>query len=229
MGERMIYQVQLIKLLFAVDDHIFRIGKAEQIRNPWKTVVLLGLLCLVTYSGMGILGIGSSALSSGAVLLTASEYELSKLYFIIGRMIYSTAFVLFVLFIPSLIYYWVTKIPFKKLLLMQVVVLFIMLVERILWIPLAVYAGLDWFVSPFSLGIIASYLTDVTFLIYLCGAVSLFQIWIVIFQIKFLTKLSGIHKAWIWSTVILFHLAVWSVTAVLAFTDLYMIDGWFNE
>lgn len=224
----MIYQVQLFKLLFAVDDHIFRIGKAEQIRNPWKKISLLALLSILIYSGASLLGIGSSTLSSGAVLLSAAEYEVYKFWFIIGRIIYSLALVGMVLFIPSLIYYWVTKIPYKKLLLMQVVVLSIMLLERILWIPLAIYFGLDWFVSPFSLGIIASYLTDISFLIYLCGAASLFQLWIILFQIKFLSRLSDIHKGWIWSTVILFHLATWTVTAVIALTDMHMINGWFN-
>lgn len=225
----MIYQVQIFKLLFAVDDHIFRIGKAEQIRNPWKTISLLALLSVLIYTGASLLGIGSSTLSSGAVLLSAAEYEVYKFWFIIGRIMYSLALVGMVLFIPSLIYYWVTKIPYKKLLLMQVIVLFMMLLERILWIPLAIYFGLDWFVSPFSLGIIASYLTDISFLIYLCGACSLFQLWIIIFQVKFLSRLSGIHKGWIWSTVILFHLATWTVTAVIALTDMHMINGWFNS
>src|SRR5690606_21255313 len=138
-------------------------------------------------SGMAMLGIGSSPLSSGAVVLTTSEYEMQKLWFIIGRMIYSLAFVLFVLFVPSLIFYWVTKIQYKKLLLMQLVVLFVLLIERVLWIPFVVYFGLDWYVSPLSFGIIASYLTDLPFLIYLFDTLSLFQLWIVAFPTKFLS------------------------------------------
>ena len=224
----MTYSINIIKLLFAVDDHIFRIGKAELIRTPWKVMLLLMLCSTLLYSGMAMLGIGSSPLSSGAVVLTTSEYEMQKLWFIIGRMIYSLAFVLFVLFVPSLIFYWVTKIQYKKLLLMQLVVLFVLLIERVLWIPFVVYFGLDWYVSPLSFGIIASYLTDIPFLIYLFGTISLFQLWIVAFQIKFLSKLSAIEKRWIWSTVILFNLAVWTLTAVVAFTDILMINRWFN-
>ncbi|WP_042145459.1 hypothetical protein [Paucisalibacillus sp. EB02] len=224
----MTYSINIFKLLFAVDDHIFRIGKAELIRTPWKVMLLLMLFSTFLYSGMGMLGIGSSPISSGAVVLTPSEYEMQKLWFIIGRIIYSLAFVLFILFVPSLIFYWVTKIQYKKLLLMQLVVLFVLLIERILWIPFVVYFGLDWYVSPLSFGIIASYFTDIPFLIYLFGAISLFQLWIVAFQIKFVSKLSAIQKGWIWSTVILFNLAVWTLTAVVAFTDILMINRWFN-
>ncbi|WP_010095705.1 hypothetical protein [Ornithinibacillus scapharcae] len=223
----MTYTLQVLRFIFSVDDHIFRIGKAETVRNPWKVIVLLSLLTLVIYGGMGMLGMGSTLISSGAVLLDPAEYEMRKLWFVIGRVAFALTFALFVLFIPTLIFYWVTKISFKKLLLMQVVVLFILLMERVLWIPMAVFFGLDWFVSPFSFGVIASYFTDISLLIYLFGAVSLFQLWIIALQIKYLIKLSTIHKGWIYATVILLHLTIWTVTAIVSFTDIYMIDRWF--
>lgn len=223
----MTYSLQLIKLFFAVDDHIFRIGKAEEVKRPWKVVAFLCVLSVIVYTGMAVLGIGSSALSNGAVLLDSAEYELRKFWFIIGRAIFSLVFVLLVIFVPAFIFYWITKIPFKKLILMQLPVLFVLLVERLIWIPLVVYVGLDWYVSPLSFGIIASYLTDIPFLVYLCGAVSLFQLWIISFHIRFLSRLSNVHKGWIWSTVLLFHIAVWSVTAVVTFTDVHLVKGWF--
>jgi hypothetical protein len=65
-------------------------------------------------------------------------------------------------------------------------------------------------------------------LIYLFGTISLFQLWVVGFQIKFISKLSAIHKGWIWGTVILFNLAVWTLAAVVASTDILIINRWFN-
>ncbi|MEN2769075.1 hypothetical protein [Ornithinibacillus xuwenensis] len=224
----MTYSIQIIKLFFAVDDHIFRIKQAEVIKNPWKIITLLGLFSVLVFTWMSVIGIGSSLISNGAVLLDPAEYELQKFWFIIGRVIYSLLFVLFILFLSSLLFYWVTKVPYKKLVLMQVVVLFVMLIERLLWIPLVVYAGLDWYVSPFSFGIMASYITDISFLIYFFGAISIFQIWIIGFQIKFLCKLSAIHKGWIWSTVILFHVILWTLTAVLAYADVHLMNRWFE-
>jgi hypothetical protein len=225
----MTYSIQLIKLLFAVDDHIFRIGKAEVIKSPWKKIVLLCIFSILIYALMSMLGIGSAIISNGAVLIEPAEYEIRKFWFIVGRVTFSIGFVLFILFVPSFLFYFVTKIPFRKLVVMQLVVLFIMLLERIIWIPLVLYAGLDWFVSPLSFGVIASYLTDIPFLVSFFGAISLFQLWIIGFQIKFLTKLSAIHKGWIWSIVILLHIALWTLTAVLAYTDVHMISGWFES
>ncbi|GGA88018.1 hypothetical protein [Ornithinibacillus halotolerans] len=224
----MTYSINLIKLLFAVDDHIYRIGKAELIRTPWKVMFLLLFLSLFVYSGMAMLGIGSQAISSGATIYTQSEFEMQKLWFIIGRIIYSLLFFLFVLFVPSFIFYLVTKIPYKKLLLMQTVVLFVLLLERVIWIPLVVYFGLDWYVSPLSFGIIASYLTDISYLIFLFGSISIFQLWIVGFQIKFLKNLSATDNRIIWATVILFNAIVWVVTALVAYTDNLMVNRWFN-
>lgn len=223
----MTYSLQVFRFIFAVDDHIFRIGKAEEVRNPWKSIFLLGLFTIFVYGVMGMLGMGSTLISNGAVLLDPAEYEMQKLWFIIGRIVFALIFVLFILSIPTFIFYWVTRVPFKKILLMQVVILFLMLVERVLWIPLAVYFGLDWFVSPFSFGVIASYFTDIHLLIYLFGAISLFQLWIIGIQIKFLIRLSNIHKGWIYATVILFHLAIWTVTAIVSYMDILVIDRWF--
>lgn len=223
----MTYSLQVFRFIFAVDDHIFRIGKAEEVRNPWKSIFLLGLFTIFVYGVMGMLGMGSTLISNGAVLLDPAEYEMQKLWFIIGRIVFALIFVLFILSIPTFIFYWVTRVPFKKILLMQVVILFLMLVERVLWIPLAVYFGLDWFVSPFSFGVIASYFTDIHLLIYLFGAISLFQLWIIGIQIKFLIRLSNIHKGWIYATVILLHLAIWTVTAIVSYMDILVIDRWF--
>jgi hypothetical protein len=228
MGEVMTYTIQLFKLFFAVDDHIFRIGKAESVKVPWKTIFFLTLFGMFTYAVMGVLGFGSSPISSSVTFVNPAEFEMRKLWFVFGRVVFAFLFMLFVLLIPTLLFYWVTKIAFKKLFMMQVAVLFVMLLERILWIPIQLTMGLDWFVSPFSFGIITAYLTDISFLVYFFGCISLFQIWVIIFQIKFLSRLSGVHKVWIYSVVILFHITIWTVTAVLAFTDILIINRWFG-
>ncbi|MUK90787.1 hypothetical protein GMD78_20755 [Ornithinibacillus sp. L9] len=224
----MTYSVHLIKLFFDIDDHVFRIGKAEKIKNLWKLAFLLSSFSIFIYAGMGLVGIGTDMISNGAVWLTPAEYELRKFWFIIGRIAFAITLALGIIFIPSFLFYLITAIPYQKLIIMQLVVLFVMLLERIIWVPLVVYAGLDWYVSPFSFGIIASYLTDMSFLIYLFGSVSLFQLWIIWFQIKFLGKLATIHKGWIWLTVLVLHISLWLVTALLADADVHLIGGWFE-
>ncbi|WP_060681691.1 hypothetical protein [Virgibacillus halodenitrificans] len=225
----MSYHTNVIKLLFSTDDHLFRIGKAEKIHKLWKATGLLVLLSILIYCWMAYLGIGSNYISTNATEMNGLTYEQSKFWFLVGRALFSVLFAMLVLFIPSLLFYLLTDIPFKKLMIMQQVVLFVLLIERLLWIPLATVNGLDWYVSPLSLGIIASYITDKSWIIFFFGAITLFQFWIIRFQVKYLTTLSqAIRKVWIWVNVIFLHLIYWVITALLAFIDTYILSGWFG-
>lgn len=226
--ERMAYHINLFKLFSSIDDHIFRIRKAEKIHNLWMVNILLFISSIVIYLWMAYLGMGSDLVSEGAVGLTSQAYESSKFWFVAGRAIYAVIFTAVILFIPSLLFYLLTEVPYKKLLIMQQVVLAVMLLERIIWIPLFLLIGLDWYVSPLSFGIIASYMTEAPWVICFFGAISLFQLWIIWFQVEFITSLYSMKKVWIWVNVILLHILGWSVTALIAFADSYIISGWFG-
>lgn len=224
----MTYTINLFKFFFNMDDHIFRIRKAEKVNHLWKVSVLLTLVSVVVYIWMAYLGIGSDLVSRGAVGLTPEAYESGKFWFLTGRVIYAVLFAALVLFLPTLLFYLLTEIPYHKLLIMQQVVLVVMLIERLIWIPLMLLIGLDWYVSPLSLGIITSYITDVSWVIYFFGAISLFQLWIIWFQVKFITSLVPMRKRWIWLNVILLHILGWALTALIAFADTYIVSGWFG-
>src|SRR5699024_1572405 len=183
----MLFHVNIVKFFFPIDDHLFRLQKAEALKNLWKICILLILCSAGVYTWMALLGLGTDIISAEATGLTLFQYEAAKVWFVLGRMAFAVVFALLVLFIPSLIFYAFTDIPYKKLVVLQEIVLLIMLVERVLWIPFAVYAGLDWFAAPWSFGIIASYLTDASWVIFFFGAISLFQLWIIWFLVKFLS------------------------------------------
>lgn len=224
----MIYRVQLFKFFSAMGDHTYRIKKAEKITNIWKTSILLILATAVIYGWMAYLGIGANLISSTAPLLSAVEYESSKLWFMLGRIVYGIVFAAIILFIPSLLFYALTEIPYQKIVIMQQVTLSIILLERVIWVPLAVFVGLDWYTSPLSMGIIASYLIEVEWFIYFFGAISLFQIWIIGFQFQFLHRLSNVKRSRLIIVVILMHVLGWAIAATLALTDFYFISRWFG-
>lgn len=224
----MTYRVNLLKFFFPMDDHLFRVKKAETLKNLWKVCSILVLFSVVIYAWMAILGLGSDIISSDVATFNLVQYEESKFWFVLGRMSFAIIFALLVLFLSSLLFYVVTGISYRKLLIMQQVVLLIMLIERITWIPLVVFWGLDWFVSPLSFGIIASYFTSKIWIICFFGAISLFQLWIIWFQVKFIIYMSSIRKRWIWASVILLHIVYWVIVAGLAFIDIHLISGWFE-
>ncbi|MBP1950065.1 hypothetical protein [Virgibacillus litoralis] len=224
----MIYPVNILKFLFPLDDHLYRVHKTETLKNLWKIVSLLVLFCAIVYAWMAILGIGSDIISGNATAFNLLEYEESKFWFILGRIGFAIVFALLVLFVPSYLFYLITGIPYQKLLIMQEVVLLVLLIERVIWIPLVVYFGLDWFVSPLSFGVIASYFTDIPWVVFFFGAISLFQLWIIWFQVKFLSYMAPVRKRWIWFSVTFLHIIYWAVVAALAFMDIHMISGWFE-
>lgn len=224
----MTYRVHLFKILFSMEDDLFRIRKAERIQNLWKVNVLLILSAIVVYGWMAFLGLGSEDISSIAVSLTQPAYETSKLWFIIGRAVYALLFAAFILFVPSFLLYLLTGISYKKLVIMQQVILAVLLFERLLWIPLVIFVGLNWQVSPLSFGIIASYITETPWIIYFFGAITLFQLWSIWFQAKFISTLSDMRKRLIWLNVILLHFLGWCLVALAAYTDSYILSGWFG-
>ncbi|WBX81124.1 hypothetical protein PD280_04990 [Virgibacillus salarius] len=224
----MTYYSNMGKFLFSIEDHLFRVKKAEKIKNLWKMNFLLLLCTVILYGWMAYVGMGTNLLSSGAMELKPLIYEQQKFWFLVGRVAFAVLFTALVLFIPSLIFYVITGVPYRKLLIMQQVVLLVVLIERLIWIPLAVFNGLDWYVSPLSLGIIASYLFDNTLFIYFFGAISLFQLWIIYFQVKYIGYLSDIKKKWLWLIVIGLHMCYWILAALIAYTDRYILNGWFG-
>ncbi|RKQ32281.1 hypothetical protein [Oceanobacillus halophilus] len=224
----MTYYTNPISFFRAADDHIHRIIKAEQIVNLWRVCFFLVIFSMLIYGWTAYLGVGSNLISEQAVTLSNIDYEVSKFWFIIGRFLWGLIFALFILFIPSLLYYLLTDIPYQKLLIMQQIVLVVLLVERLIWVPMALLIGLDWYVSPLSFGVIASYLTDTSWIIYFFGTISLFQIWVIWFQAKYLISLSQSKKYVVWLNVILLHIVSWCLVTVIAFADSYLINGWFN-
>ncbi|MBY7141813.1 hypothetical protein KFZ56_01620 [Virgibacillus sp. NKC19-3] len=224
----MTYPVNLFKFFRSMDDHLFRIRKAEKVQNLWKVSILLVLFSVIIYAWMAYLGIGTDLISQNIVTHSPAAYEQSKFWFIIGRVGFAILFAVLILFVPALLFYLLTDIPYQKLIIMQQVVLVVLLIERILWIPLMLTIGLDWYVSPLSFGVIASYIMETPWLIYFFGSISLFQLWIIGFQVKYLSTMAVVKKHWLWVNVILLHILFWCIAALLAYADEIIISGWFG-
>jgi len=221
----MTYRVHLLKFFFEMKGHFHQIRKAERLTHVWKWSFVLGFASILLYGWMAYLGIGSDMISSQHAEWTLPMYEGSKFSFLLGRLLFAVLLSCGILFLTALFFYSITDIPFQKLMIMQQVVLFIMLIERLLWIPFMVYLGLDWYVSPLSFGIIASYVTVHDWFIYFFGAMSLVQVWVVWFQIRYLTFMASIRKRWIVLAVVAIHVFYWAMAATLTSVGHYLLGG----
>lgn len=220
----MTYTVNLFKLFFSREDHLFKLNEAERLKNVWNLLFILLVLTVATYIWTAWLGLGTDAISANMAGLNRLEYESRKAWFLLGRIGFAILLFLFTLFVSSFFYWLFNDVSYKKLMIIQMNVLLIMLVERLTWIPLMVYAGIDWYVSPLSLGVITSYLTDQGWIIYFFGAISLFQIFIIRYQVKCISWLSTTNKKWIWTGVLFWHILLWAGTAALSYYDLFLVQ-----
>lgn len=222
------YRFNVIQFIIAMDEHMASIKKSEKVQHLGKIIGIFILSSMLIYGCMGYVGIGSGMLLKETLPFTPNVYESSKFWFLIGRILLGCLFALFILFVPTVIFRWLTGISFRKLMVMQLAVLFILLMERIVWFVLVMTAGLDWYVSPVSFGVIASYFTAKTWVVYFFGAISLFQIWVIWLQAKYMSGLLEDGKAIIWMSVIMIHLVEWCLVALLSFGGPYLIGGWFG-
>ncbi|ARI78858.1 hypothetical protein [Halobacillus mangrovi] len=220
----MTYSVNLIKLFLRRDDHLFKLNEAERIKNVWNLLFFLLVLTILTYTWTAWLGLGSEAISANMTGWNRVEYEFRKIWFVIGRAAYALLVYLFILFISSFFYWLFNDVSYKRLFIIQMNVLLIMLIERVTWVPLMLFAGIDWYVSPFSLGVITSYITELDWVIYFFGAISLFQLFIIWYQVKCISWLSSTKKGWIWTGVIFWHILLWAGTAALSYYDLFLLQ-----
>ncbi len=219
----MTYSVHLIKLFTSRDDHLFKLNEAEKLKNVWNLLFFLLGATILTYVWSAWLGLGTDAVSANMSELNRVEYEFRKAWFIIGRIVYAVLLFLFILFISSFFFWLFNNISYKKLIIIQMNVLIVMIIERLTWIPLMVYAGIDWYVSPLSFGVLASYFTSFDWVIYFFGSISIFQLFIIWYQVKCLSWLSRTKIGWIWVGVIFWHLLLWAGTSALSYFDVYII------
>ncbi|MFG6150434.1 hypothetical protein [Halobacillus sp. B23F22_1] len=215
----MTYSTNFVRLFFQPHDQLILLRKSERIQHFWKAFFLLFFLTILTYAAVTWSGLGTDPLSYKITTLSRIEFEFQKIWFLFGRL--SIAGLLFlgvVLFTPFI--YWILfDVSYKKVVNIQLTVWAVMLFERLTWIPFMIYLGLDWYVSPLSFGIIASYFTYLEWVIYFFGSISLFQLFVVWFQIKSLSFLSNSKKWWVITGVLLWNLILWAATAALLFFD----------
>ena len=136
----MTYSIHLIKLFTSREDHLFKLNEAERLKNVWNLLFFLLGLTILTYVWTAWLGLGTDAISANMSDLNRVEYEMRKAWFLIGRAGFAILLFLFTLFISSFFFWLFNNVSYKKLFILQMNVLLIMLIERITWIPLMVYA-----------------------------------------------------------------------------------------
>jgi hypothetical protein len=216
----MLREVNIFKGLRSPSFFFYDLSTAEKTKGYLKTIFRLILISALIYGLISSFGIGMDPLSKELYQLTPASFELEKFLFFLGRILNGIFYSIIILFIPSIIFWTISeKGEYRKLVIVQGLVLLILLIEKLTYIPLSIFFSLDWFSSPLSLGVIAQYITAKPWVIYFLGSFSLFKIWIFYLQYKGLKRLTQ-QKNWlIWAVILLTNLFFWAITAFLAYID----------
>lgn len=212
-------RMPVLRGLFYPDSYTYKLRDSEYVPGVWKNTTMLILLSGLTFGISAYFGIGSEYLSKNLTAVSRENYELNKLLFMIGQLIWGLFYGAAMIFIPALFFWTLSDIDLKKFVTIQQLVLPILLLEKVIVIPLAISLGLTKVSSPFSLGVIAQYITGNDFVIYFLAAISLFKVWAIFIEYKYVKMLTGKKPGMVLLMVIGINLVFWLFSALFSFVQ----------
>ncbi|MFE8701789.1 hypothetical protein ACFYKX_14410 [Cytobacillus sp. FJAT-54145] len=213
----MLFNVRLLSGLTDPNTCSYQISKAEKITGIWKQACILLVLSAILASIAALLGIGNEMISKQIYELSANEYEVAKALFGLGNVMQETVITLLTILFPSLVFWIFSDSEYRKLIIIQLYVAVIYLIDRAVSIPFQLWVGVDQHSSPFSLGVFAQYLTEAEIIIFFFSNISLFSIWAIVIQYKYLTTIAEKSKKLILAVILSTNLFIWIVSAIFSY------------
>lgn len=210
-------RIHVLRGLFYPDLYTYKLRDSEYVPGVWKNTAMLVLLSGLIFGISAYFGIGSEYLSKNLTAVSRENYELHKLLFMIGQLIWGLFYGLAMIFIPALFFWTFSDIELKKFVTVQLYVMPVLLLEKVINIPLATGLGLIKTSSPFSLGVIAQYITNNDFIIYFLAAITLFKVWVIFIEYKYIKMLTGKRPGIVLLLVIGINLIFWLFSALFSF------------
>ncbi|MBT2642972.1 hypothetical protein J7I80_12100 [Bacillus sp. ISL-41] len=210
-------RIHVLRGLFYPDLYTYKLRDSEYVPGVWKNTAMLVLLSGLIFGISAYFGIGSEYLSKNLTAVSRENYELHKLLFMIGQLIWGLFYGIAMIFIPALFFWTFSDIELKKFVTVQLYVMPVLLLEKVINIPLATELGLIKTSSPFSLGVIAQYITNNDFIIYFLAAITLFKIWAIFIEYKYIKMLTGKRPGIVLLLVIGINLIFWLFSALFSF------------
>ncbi|MBP2242274.1 fatty acid desaturase [Cytobacillus eiseniae] len=213
----MVYYVHLFKGMREPSILSYQMEKAEEIRGLWKRVVILLLISMLLSAIASYYGVGLGFLAKEITGIPQQELEAKKLIAGIGKIIWAAGFGAFVLFGWSLILWALIDLQYKKLVVIQLFVLVILLLEKAILLPFSISLGIGSEFSPFALGVVAKYITSNLIVIHLLSHLSIFKIWVIVFQYICMKRMSEKNPKIILLLIICVNLFFWVVSTLLSY------------
>lgn len=211
---------RIIRGLKEVNTVSYELQTAERITGLLKKIIYLFLMGTLVFAASSFLGIGNEMISKELTEYSRSDFELNKLLFASGQVIWGWVFLSLHLFLVSLYFYVFSDVDYHKLLYIQILASGILLIEKIFVIPMQIYFGLTPLSSIFSLGIIAQTISNKKIIHYFLAEISLFKIWMLYIQYKYLIVVSGKSRRYIIMVVLVIYVIFLIISALTSYWHL---------
>lgn len=219
----MFFQVRIWKGLREPYVTAHQLKKTDKIVGIWKWTALLLLVSLILAGISAIFGVGNEQLSKLIYDTSSSEFATIKGLFAVGQVLQGLVVTAVFIFLPALVLWIFSDVEYRKLVVIQLYVASIYFLEKVISFPLQLYFGLDHASSPFSLGVMAQYITDYKFISNFFGEVSLFALWMIFLQYQYLKVVSEKNPKQLLLVIISINLVLWLFAALFSYIKFEVI------
>ncbi|WP_338450165.1 hypothetical protein R4Z09_29275 [Niallia oryzisoli] len=214
------YHIRLFRGIREPHVEAQQLVKAEKVGGFWTKALLLLVITFLLAALSAYFGIGNEIMSKEIHTRSNTEFEAVKLLFAGGQIIWSMLAAIIILIIPSLFFWALSDIESKKFITMQFYVLTILLIGKIITVPFTILIGLPDISNPFSLGVIGQYLTSHNIILQFLGGITIFNIWAMVLQYKYVKVLSERSRLQTALFVVGFNLILLVISVFLQVMDL---------
>lgn len=225
----MIYETSIIKGIFRPQVSLYQLQKAETAGGIGWRIFLLYLFSLLIFAAGVYFGIGTETYSGAITDFSREEFEVGKVFILLGKLVSSLLYTTLLLWFPAFVYWIVLDVSYKKALIVQLFAFSIHLVEKAITYPVLVLYHLSQASNPFSLGVIAQQLIDHEYWVHFFSSITLFQILAISVLYVYLSRLTEKHNALTLFIIVLFYILCWLLHAFMAYLEVpVLVRMWFG-
>ena len=198
-----------------------------EMRQFNRRLAILFITGLILFALRSLWGMHTESLTALLTTMSTSDYIIARYASLAGTIIWAVIYIAFHLFGVAYILSLLTKIPYKRLVPLQLLVTGLLLLEKALLFIVFAVKGSTVSLSFLSFGPLAVTIMDNWYLILFMNQLTIFSALIITVQYRFLRGfiIDGKRREHLWMLIGL-HVAMALVTAAIAFIP---FDALFNS
>ncbi|WP_394141241.1 hypothetical protein [Cytobacillus oceanisediminis] len=213
----MYYRIRLLKGVLFPRYLSYQLKESEATIGLVPRLLLLFITSSIVYAIGSFFGIGTESLSRELAVIPANEFELKKLLYLTGQVLWGLVYAGLLIFLPALFYWTLTDIEYRKLLIIQAYSFLILVFGKAIIMITSFLLNVDTIYSPFSFGALFQYLTTSELLIAAFGTITLFHFWAIFIQFYYLNELTEKNSKFVFFIVMALNIFFWIVNTLLSY------------